>query len=132
MPYTRLLRNNTHTGGLSLYAGGGFSEPGPQGIHFIARWNGVDWVQLDTGGFNELNGAVYALKVFDDGAGAALYAAGEFTNASGSTVNRIAKWNGVEWSALETGLDGTAFSLAVFNDGSGNALYVGGAFKGRG
>ena len=59
----------------------------------IGRWDGTSWSTLGPG----LNGAVRALAVFDDGSGPALYAGGEF-DASGSTsLNRVARWNGVEW-----------------------------------
>ena len=41
------------------------------------------------------------LKVLDDGTGPALFAGGEFAAAGGVTVNRIAKWDGVTWHALD-------------------------------
>lgn len=82
------------------------------------------------------DGTVYALIVFDDGSGPAVYAGGDFSEAGSVTVNNIARWDGVEWSALfgpvpgpvGTGVQGEVRALAVFDDGSGPALYVGGTF----
>ena len=83
----------------------------------------------DFGGSSGLNGAVFALLTFDDGSGPALYAAGAFSSAGGTPANRIAKWNGAQWSGLDNGLGvGSALALAVLDDGAGPALYVGGTF----
>jgi trimeric autotransporter adhesin len=87
-------------------------------------------------GLPGMNGSVRALTVFDDGLGGgpALYAGGQFTMASGVTVNKIAKWNGTSWSSVGTGstngVNNTVFALTVFDDGSGDgpALYAGGEF----
>ncbi len=79
-----------------------------------------------------LNGEVRSMVVFDNGSGAALYAAGTFTTAGGVTVNRVAKWNGTQWSALGSGLGGgttpSVDALVVFDDGTGPKLYAGGKF----
>ena len=69
-----------------------------------------------------------ALPIYDDGAGPALYAGGDFTSAGGVSANRIARWNGTSWSALGGGLSGLVGALAVHDDGAGAALYAGGAF----
>ena len=121
--------------GEALYAGGDFFEARLEGIHFVSRWDGNSWTPLNTGlkgVFNDLNGAAYAFAVYNDGSGEALYVAGEFTLASGVTVNRIAKWDGMEWTALGEGMDAPIFTLTVFNDGSGDALYAGGVFTSAG
>lgn len=50
---------------------------------------------------------------------------GEFTTVGGLSVNRIVKWNGTNWSALESGVRGSyayVYALTVYD----NALYVGG------
>ncbi len=58
-----------------------------------------------------------------------MYAGGTFTTATNSgvliTVNRIARWNDLNWSTLGSGLNATVNALAV--DLSGN-LYAGGDF----
>ncbi|MGD8451626.1 MAG: hypothetical protein PVJ57_07380 [Phycisphaerae bacterium] len=111
--------------GPALYAGGGISGN-------LAKWNGSAWSAVGGG----VSGTVYALAVFDDGSGPALYAAGHFRQTAGDlVVNNIAKWDGLTWSALGTGI-GDVFSqvsaLAVYDDGSGPALYAAGDFAGAG
>ena len=74
-----------------------------------------------------------AVTVFDDGTGPALYAVGAFTTVGGVPANRIAKWDGSQWSALGDGIGAPgskehAQTLAVFDDGRGSALYAGGRF----
>jgi trimeric autotransporter adhesin len=116
--------------GPALYAGGFFTTAGGQ-VNRIAKWNGSTWSALGTG----MNNSVLALTVFDDGSvsGPALYAGGTFTTAGGQ-VNRIAKWDGNTWSALDGGMDDAVLALTVFDDGSesGPALYAGGTFDNAG
>jgi surface protein len=54
-----------------------------------------------------------------------LYAGGEFLNAGGVIANHVAKWDGVQWSALGTGINGYVWALATDNAGN---LYAGGSF----
>jgi hypothetical protein len=118
-------------GGPALYAGGLFSHAGGVAANFIAKWDGSSWAALGHGvggGFWE----VWALTVFDDGGGPALYAGGLFASAGGVAANCIAKWDGSSWTALSSGVmggDPTFVSgLTVFDDGGGPALYAGGDF----
>jgi hypothetical protein len=99
-------------------------------VNNIAKWNGSEWLAVDTG----TNYSIYAMTVFDDGGGPALYLGGEFDNAGGQPARRIARWDGTNWSALAAGLDypgehPLCTALHVFDDGGGTALYVGGAFS---
>ena len=71
---------------------------------------------------------MYALKVYDDGNGASLYASGAFPLAGGTGVNPIAQWDGATWIALGTGLNDISLTLATYDDGNGEALYAGGDF----
>jgi len=112
-------------GGPALYAAGEFTAADGMAAHRIVRWGGTAWVPLGAG---IGDGSVFSLAAYDDGGGAALYAAGSFTTAGGIAVNSIAKWNGSAWSALAGGMDGPVHALAVFDDGSGPALYAGGDF----
>ena len=70
-----------------------------------------------------LNG-VFALAMMGNN----LYAGGMFNIAGGLSVNNIAKWDGVNWSAPGTGANGTVLSLAA----SGTDLYAGGDFSNAG
>lgn len=117
--------------GPALYVGGSFTVAGTVVASRIARWNGTSWSALGTP-TNGVNNTVYALAVYDDGTGAAVYVAGSFTTAGGAPANRIAKWNGTSWSALGSGLGGSFPSgraLVVHDDGGGPSLFVGGDFS---
>jgi len=124
--------------GTKIYAGGPFLTAGGQSAQRMAAWDGDAW--FDVGGGVEIEGEIElglnntasALTVFDDGSGPALYAGGSFTTAGGVEVNRIAKWDGAEWSPLGSGMSGSVRTLAVFDDGSGPALYAGGYFTSAG
>lgn len=70
---------------------------------------------LDAGSSVGGTGGAQALAVWDDGDGPALYAGGYMMTAGGHQVNRIARWDGAEWSPL-TGPDGTGIAMV----GSGN------------
>jgi hypothetical protein len=115
-------------GGTALFVGGTFANAGGVAAGRVARWNGAHWSPLASGMSGTGLVSVNALAVFDDGSGAALYAAGWFTTAGGSPASNIAKWNGTTWSALGAGIDGTVRALQVFDDGSGSTLYAGGHF----
>lgn len=79
-----------------------------------------------------LDDRIEMMTVFDDGNGAALYAAGRFSFAGGVAAHRVARWDGNAWSALGDGTDDVIHALAVFDDGNGPALYAGGAFTSAG
>jgi hypothetical protein len=113
-----------HTGP-ALYAGGEFTMAGPVPVNHVAKWNGTTWIALGSGLDGPIKPWVYALAVFDDGTGPALYAGGNFTVAGSTPVNHIAKWNGSTWAPLGNGTDGMVNALAVFN----GALYAGGQFS---
>jgi hypothetical protein len=63
--------------------------------------------------------------------GGNLYAAGTFTNMGGTPANRIAKWDGANWTALGNGvtypgsINASISGLGV----SGNNLYASGSFR---
>ena len=113
----------------NLIAGGDFRTAGDVAANYIARWDGTTWHPLGTGmastGFGG-NASVVALTVYDG----ELYAGGQFALAGGAQVNFIARWNGAEWSSLDTGVGGVSGNappvkaLAEFH----GELIVGGAF----
>jgi hypothetical protein len=59
-----------------------------------------------------------------DNLGSALYAAGWFDSAGGAPENNIARWDGVSWTALGSGMSGSSGTgvlgrvkaLAVFDE----------------
>ncbi|MCC7301632.1 MAG: T9SS type A sorting domain-containing protein [Bacteroidia bacterium] len=108
-----------------LYAGGNFIDMGgaPSTI-IIARWDGSQW---KTAGNAQASGWVYSLCVYNG----ELYAGGDFTVMGGVPCNRIAKWNGTNWSAVGSGVTGsipTVYAMSVYN----GKLYVGGMFNNAG
>lgn len=114
--------------GEALFAAGEFTSAGGASARGIARWTGFAWSTLGSG---LGGGSGRALAVFNDGSGPALYVGGSFGTAGGVTVNRIARWDGENWSGVGGGTTDTGASincLAVFDDGSGSALYAAGRF----
>ncbi len=74
------------------------------------------WTSLN-GGFN---GEVNAMIKFDT----LLVAAGSFTYAGTTPVNRIALWNGTSWVAMGDGFNDTVFTLSLYQ----GILLAGGKF----
>ncbi|MFH1748426.1 MAG: hypothetical protein ABIG44_15440, partial [Planctomycetota bacterium] len=121
--------------GPALYAGGRFNAAGGVAAKSIAKWDGQEWSALEGNLWHmDLYPEVYALAVYDDGNGPALYVAGKFMRAGGVDAYNIAKWDGVSWSDVGVGLGGVGGSprvnaLAVYDDGNGPGLYAGGRFE---
>ncbi len=124
----------------TLFVGGRFDMAGGTPANNIAKWNGQAWEPLvdsvtTVDGVNEV---VNSLAVLDlnDGNGPALYAAGGFVTAGGAGANKIARWDGTNWSSISGNGGGVGLShdsasaIAAFDDGTGNGteLYVGGSF----
>ncbi len=127
--------------GPELYAGGYFDHASGATVNRIAMWNGSTWSSL-AGGVNS-NGSnfIYAIAVFDDGTGPAIYAGGNFQTAGvaapggGIAAGSIARWDGTAWTPLGSGMGGGVpwvFALGVYDDGGGPALYAGGTFSSAG
>jgi hypothetical protein len=121
-------------GGPKLYVGGEFQSAGGVRSPNIARWDGERWSPLPglDGAGRELDGFVLELKVIEDGDGPALYVGGQFTHAAGIEMNRIARFDGQDWTPLQggtgVGVDGSVGSIHTHDFGDGPKLYVGGNF----
>lgn len=87
----------------------------------IRKWNGSSWSTLA----DFTHGSDARLDAIAVGPDGSIYAAGQFTNAGGSAITNLAKYNGSSWSALGTAPNGRVHSLAF--DKAGN-LYAGGQF----
>jgi hypothetical protein len=119
----------------ALYVGGTFSTAGGVPASRIARWDGESWSPL---GLGITGSTVFALTVFDDDGDGPhqpeLYVAGNFSRAGLTSVNHIAKWNGVSWSGVGGGTSSTVYTLAVHDDDGDDpnsnppALFAGGLF----
>ncbi|MFA6045936.1 MAG: hypothetical protein WC718_13220 [Phycisphaerales bacterium] len=106
-----------------LIVGGNFTGFGTPAANYIAGWDGTNWHNF-AGGFNE---RVRALGTYQG----QLIAAGLFTATQGDApLSHIARWNGVTWQPLGTGVtdpssDATIWCMTEMPDG----LYVGGVFN---
>lgn len=128
----------------SLYVGGDFTAIDGQPIGGIARWTGTGWADVGGGVSDGAFGGdarVLEMYVWDDGSIPMLYVGGEFETAGSVSANNIARWNGLTWNNLGSGvlggpvpdfpgfeIAGSVATIASFDDGSGDALYVGGTF----
>jgi trimeric autotransporter adhesin len=117
-----------------LYVGGGvISTTIGQATPWngIASWNGTAWESLGSGIVGS-SPTVFALAVYNDGSGEALYAAGRFNSMNDVPgTSQIARWNGSNWSSVGGGLPVLSpffgpEAMVVFDDGSGPALFVAG------
>lgn len=113
--------------GPALYAGGIFTIVGGiPGAANLGRWNGTQWSAVGGG----VSQGVRSLASFDDGTGAVLVAGGDFAQAGGQQVNRIAQWDGATWAPLGTGVQGTSvLALEVVDLGNGPRLFAAGPFQ---
>jgi hypothetical protein len=116
--------------GPALYAGGSFTQAGGASAPLVAKWDGVLWSKLGSGP-GSIGSTVHALAVFDDGTGPALYAGGDFTSSTGS-ADRVAKWNGVSWEPLGSGVDALVLTLLPHESPAGPVLVAGGFFQNAG
>src|SRR5213593_4868349 len=107
----------------NLIAGGDFSKAGALVSPAIARWDGINWSGLGAGlsrttGPPSVRGMA---RVGED-----LYAVGFFDRAGSSLANNLAKWDGMSWSELGSGITigGAVWTIRP----SGTDLYMGGIF----
>jgi len=118
--------------GTNVYLGGliaGFSQFDPNVLPFTATncgniiWfhGGYGWI-MGTG----LNSNVTSMAV----SGTNLYVGGYFTNAGGVAASKVARWNGINWTNVGSGVvgNGIVFGLTML----GNNLYAGGSFTNMG
>jgi hypothetical protein len=85
-----------------LLAAGRFCQAGTVVTNSIARWNGSAWSGFGTGlRASGSPATVPALLALPDGT---FIAGGDITTAGSLSVNRVARWNGSAWTALDTGL----------------------------
>jgi trimeric autotransporter adhesin len=118
-----------------LLVGGNFNAVDGVGASYVAVWDGARWSGLGgskSRGLTHFIGNVNTFLVD----GSYLYVGGIFTEAGNLAVNSIARWDGTNWSALNSGLTGT-FTTGVAPAPLGLAflgtyLYVGGNFTSAG
>ena len=105
-----------------LVAGGSFTTAGGVPAARIARWNGTSWSALGAGIAGGTNPVVKALLTTANGD---LVAGGVFTTAGGAPAASIARWEGISWSPLGTGINLEVAALTTLPNGD---LVAGGYF----
>ncbi len=105
----------------NLFIGGDQTSLAGVTSNRIHKWDVAAAVATAVGGNGQLNALCRALAIAKDGL---LFAGGDFTTASGNTVNRIAQFGGADWLAMESGVDNLVYSLAMIDD----FLWLGGTF----
>lgn len=117
--------------GNNIYVGGEFKTAGGVSANGIARWDGANWSSLGSGVSNETPGSrayVSAIAI----KGNDVYVGGRFTKAGNLSANRVAKWDGVNWSSLGSGVGTDSLNTVLSMAFRGNELYVGGVFLSAG
>ena len=116
--------------GDALYVAGSFTHAGGVPATNVAKWDGTKWSALGLGFRGGVpHTIVYALAVYDDGTGPAVFAAGRFIESYNILIRGVGKWNGTSWETTNSLLNEKVNALAVFDDGTGPALYAGGLFS---
>ncbi len=108
-----------------LYVGGSFTRAGDLAVANLARWSATGWEAV-----GEVDGAVNALSLHNDGSGMKLYVGGSFAHAGGLAAGRIARFDGASWSNVgpAAGFDGAVWALENYDDGPITRLFAGGGF----
>lgn len=91
----------------NIYIGGAYTDVNDDGTDYIVKADSSEVITY----FDDVpNGIVHA-SVIDTSNN--LYIAGAFTTVGATTVNRVAKWDGTTWSALDSGVSGTCRAIAI-------------------
>lgn len=113
-----------------LYVGGNiYTSDGS--ISGIGRWDGTSWSSLGSGLLKGVNGWVYSIAKDNSGN---IYVGGQFTMAGDTAIkaNRIAIWDGTNWSTLGSGVSGKIGSSLDTRVSAlqvaGSKIYIGGTF----
>lgn len=124
----RALTTSTVGTGISLYAGGSFSQMHGTPASNIARWDGQVWSALGAG----VDGTVNDVMPFTGiGGTTQLLVGGEFQNAGGVVATRIARWDGTTWHAMGEGASSSVLAVQVWSRADGEHLFMGGSFSGN-
>jgi hypothetical protein len=112
-----------------VYVGGAFSDVDGNSFNNIARWNGSTWSSLGSGSVFGTNGPVNTIAI--DPNNGDVYVGGNFSVVNGNPgFNRIARWDGSNWSSLGSGISaGTVNAIAISFTSD---VYVGGEFTDAG
>ncbi len=115
-----------------IVAAGNFTSAsngeGPLTVNSAAHWNPAtqQWSSLSGG----IQKGTYAgdIRTLTVAANGDLYAAGSFDKAGGTTANSIARWDGIAWSTLGSGVAPNTFRIINAVAVVGDTVYAGGDF----
>ena len=110
-----------------LYVAGTFSLMESVTASNIAKWDGQNWSPVGAGISNTSGVSTFVKCLYNYNG--ELYVGGGFNTAGGISANNIAKWDGVNWLPLSTGLSlagGGVMCMAEFNC----ELMIGGSISG--
>ncbi len=109
--------------GDTVYATGYFTTVGGRPANHIAKCiAGGDWDAVGTG----LNGEGHGVSVRPGGG--AIAVGGAFTQAGGATANRVALWDGANWSAIGAGTNDRVRAVQWTGTSMAPILHVAGDF----
>lgn len=86
-----------------IYAAGNFYLAGNQALTIgLARWDGTQWHPIDGAApcASCLTGTIWSIAIAPDGD---IYVTGSLTADNLPTEQKVARWDGTQWSALGTG-----------------------------
>jgi len=120
----------TDTANDKLYIGGWFKMELADSTYMtaIATWNGLnfspvgcgfDWNCVSPIGLGAIIGPVVCITKYNGD----IYAGGSFLKADNKPIKGLAKWNGITWDSVRTGVDWVKKILVNNND-----LYISGSF----
>lgn len=93
----------------------------------VMKWDGALWSVVAS--FNT-SSDVYALFAFLQPPLDGLYVGGVFTSVNGVPAQRVARWDGLQWSSVgHLDLNNYVYDIASYDDGEGPHLYVAGSFS---
>ncbi len=107
----------------------------------LARWDGAEWSRvgpLGGHGCDEYNGSnssaasITALAGLQESGRTVVYAGGSFLSLGGDAINRIARWDGTQWSSLGTGLGTSPGDFVSAICAYSGDVYAAGHFTGQG
>ena len=116
--------------GNNLYVGGQFTRAGSINATNIAKWNGTNWEVLG-GGVDVSWEPARVQAIYAQGSN--IYVGGSFLRAGDVYVENIARWDGVTWHDMDTGVSlpdeyPSSWGWVSGITGDGSNIYAGGVF----
>jgi hypothetical protein len=122
--------------GTNVYVGGIFTQADDYFVNHITRWDGIRFNPLGPLGFSEGSALPLGFVRSLAAGNGCLYAGGIFTGIGRARANGIARWNGIDWSALGQGVKGTnsgnGTTVTAISVDAASGLYAGGVFTNAG